>query len=165
LAFHVTTFDPDAECWVVMTISGDSVRDDPAAKAKVLGTIKRRLWNDNRFVNFVNGVLGVAGVPGSGRQRVVEATKTFDLVYVETENAQGVHAPVYQLTAKPITTDPATHCTWIALIRGLPGGYVTGLHALVIDKRFVDCVWCKSRMHPAHNCPFPQIEGWLGANP
>ncbi|KAJ7464561.1 hypothetical protein FB451DRAFT_1403231 [Mycena latifolia] len=165
LAFSIVPFNPAAQCWVVMTISSDAVRNDQRTKAKVLGAIKKRLWNYTPFVNFVNGVLGAAGVPGSGRQRVVEATKTFDLVYVETDNSQGDHAPVFQLTAKPITNDPALHRTWLALIRGIPRGYVVGVHALIINRRFVDCVWCKSKMHPAHSCPFPATEGWLSAKP
>ncbi|KAJ6507540.1 hypothetical protein DFH09DRAFT_943064, partial [Mycena vulgaris] len=165
LTFHVTTFDPTTVCWVVMTISGDAVRNDAVTKARVLGTVKRRLWNDTGFVNFVNRVSGAAGVAGSARQRVVEATKSFDLVYVETEKSEGAHAPVYQLTAKPISNDPATHRQWIALIRGLKGGYVVGMHVLLINKHFVDCIWCKGRLHPAHNCPFHQTEGWLGIKP
>ncbi|KAJ6574062.1 hypothetical protein B0H19DRAFT_1341032 [Mycena capillaripes] len=165
LTFSVVRFDKDIESWVVMTISGDAVRDTPHAKAKVLGAIKRRLWNNTPFVNFVNGVLGAAGVAGSGRQRVVEATRTFQLTYVETDDQAGDHAPVFQLTAKPITTDPAKHRQWLALIRGLPGGYVAGLHALHIDKRWVNCTGCKSQMHPAHSCPLPKITGWLGQVP
>jgi hypothetical protein len=39
------------------------------------------------------------------------------------------------------------------------------LHMLTIDKRIVDCVWCKSNTHPAHACPFPKIPDWLGLVP
>ncbi|KAJ6594781.1 hypothetical protein B0H19DRAFT_1366562 [Mycena capillaripes] len=165
LTFSVVPFDKKIESWIVMTISGDAVRDTPLAKAKVLGAIKRRLWNHTPFVNFVNGVLGAAGVAGSGRQRVVEATRTFNLTYVETDDQAGDHPPVFQLTAKPITDDPAKHRQWLGLIRGMPGGYVAGLHALLIDKRWVNCTGCKSQMHPAHSCPLPKVPGWLGQVP
>ncbi|KAJ6559582.1 hypothetical protein B0H19DRAFT_1260289 [Mycena capillaripes] len=141
LTFSVVRFDKDVESWVVMTISGNAVRNTPIAKAKVLGAIKRRLWNNTPFVNFVNGVLGAAGVAGSGRQRVVEATRMFNLTYVETDDQAGDHAPVFQLTAKPITSDPAQH-------RQQAMG--TG---------------CKSQMHPAHSCPLPKVPGWLGQVP
>ncbi|KAJ6449936.1 hypothetical protein DFH09DRAFT_1352488 [Mycena vulgaris] len=33
LTFHVTTFDPTTVCWVVMTISGNTVHNDAATKA------------------------------------------------------------------------------------------------------------------------------------
>ncbi|KAJ6544096.1 hypothetical protein B0H19DRAFT_1076260 [Mycena capillaripes] len=165
LTFAVVRFDKELESWVVMTISGDAVRDTPLAKAKALGAIKRRLWNNTAFVNFVNGALGAAGVAGSGRQRVVDATRSFDLTYIETDDQAGDHAPVYQLTAKPITSDPAQHRQWLGLIRGMPGGYTAGLHALLINKRWVNCTACKSQMHPGHSCPLPKVPGWLGQVP
>ncbi|KAJ6564684.1 hypothetical protein B0H19DRAFT_1233492 [Mycena capillaripes] len=165
LTFSVVCFDKEIESWVVMTISGDAVRDTPLAKAKVLGAIKRRLWHNTPFVNFVNGVLGAAGIPGSGRQRVVEATRSFSLTYVETDDQAGDHAPGFQLTAKPITSDPAQHRQWLAHIRGISGGCVAGIHALLIDKRWVNCTGCKSQMHPAHSCPLPKVPGWLGQVP
>jgi hypothetical protein len=105
LTFHAIPFDLDVESWVIMTISGDAVRDDARSKAKALGQIKRRLWADTQFVNFVNTVLAKAGVSGSPNQRVVEATKSFELTYVDTGNVKGEHAPVYQLTGKPTTKD------------------------------------------------------------
>ncbi|KAJ7143650.1 hypothetical protein C8R46DRAFT_1132648 [Mycena filopes] len=165
LTFHAISFDLEVECWVIMTISGHAVRDDPKWMIKVLGQIKRRLWANTAFLNFVNTVLAAAGVAGSARERVVQATKSFELVYVDTGDKKGDHAPVYQLTGQPISNDPTTHRRWLALIRGLQGGYVVGMHELVIDKRFVDCTWCKSKMHPAHGCPFHGIEGWLGTKP
>ncbi|KAJ7727578.1 hypothetical protein B0H16DRAFT_1428949 [Mycena metata] len=165
VTFHAIAFNLDAEDWVIMTISGDAVHPDARSIAKALGSIKRRLWADTTFVNFVNAVFAQAGIGGSACERVVEATKSFQLTYIDTGNAKGDHAPVYQLTGKPISKEPETHRRWLSLIRGLRGGYVVGMHALVIDKRFVDCVWCKSKMHPAHGCPFHGVDGWLGTKP
>ncbi|KAF8162286.1 hypothetical protein K438DRAFT_1618457, partial [Mycena galopus ATCC 62051] len=165
LTFNVMPFDRTIESWVVMTIDGDAVSKEKAAMAKVLGAIKHRLWNDPTFLNFVNRILGAAGVPGSGRQRVVEATKTFDLTYIETDDVNGNNAPVYQLTAKPITSDPKDHRQWLGLIRSMRGGYRVGYDTLRIDKRWVNCTWCKSQMHPGHSCPFPLVDGWLGIKP
>ncbi|KAJ7890405.1 hypothetical protein B0H13DRAFT_2040175 [Mycena leptocephala] len=165
LTFNVFPFDPSLVSWVVMTISGDAVHPEADAKRRVLGAIKERLWNDTTFLNFCNVVLGAAGVPGSGKQRVVEATKTFDLTYIETDDAHGDRAPVYQLTAKPISSDPATHRKWLALIRSLRGSYRVGYNALVINKRWVDCSYCLSEMHPAHSCTLPNVDRWLGMKP
>ncbi|KAF7372210.1 hypothetical protein MVEN_00080300 [Mycena venus] len=95
-------------------------------------------------------LLGAAVVPGSGKQRVVEATKSFCLTYIETDDHRGDRAPVYQLTAKPISSDPDVHL---------------GYHAIIINKRWVDWSWCLSKMHPAHNCNLPAINGWLGLKP
>jgi hypothetical protein len=119
-----------------MTISGDAVRDGNAAKHKVLGKIKHCLWNNTCFANFCNSILSAAGVHGSLCQKVVLATETFDLTFIPTQNSRGEDAPVYQLTRKPITTDPVLQHQWLALIRGHPGGYVVDMHALIIDKHF-----------------------------
>ncbi|KAJ7133772.1 hypothetical protein C8R43DRAFT_1089692 [Mycena crocata] len=165
LCFHALPFDLAVESWLVLTISGDAVRDDEKQKAKVLGQIKKELWADLQFVNFTNKVLAAKGVQGSPGQRVVEATSTFNLVYVDTDNQHGVHAPCYQLLAKPISSDPDTHRTWVALIRDKRRGYVVGMHALIIDKRFIDCIWCKTKIHPAHGCTFHRTPGWLSLTP
>ncbi|KAF7348714.1 hypothetical protein MVEN_01390300 [Mycena venus] len=162
LTFHVVPFDLELESWVIMTISGDAVRDTPEAKRKVLGEIKRKLWKDTHFHNFCNSVLSAAQVPGSLAQRVVHATNTFDLTFVQTQDSAGVDTPLFLLTGKPITKDAALHRQWLAMIRGIPKGYVVDMHALIIDKRWVDCVWCKNKIHPAHGCPFDKVAGWLG---
>ncbi|KAJ7015804.1 hypothetical protein C8F04DRAFT_1246865 [Mycena alexandri] len=165
LTFHTILFDLDTECWVIMTLSSNAIHDTPQAKAKALGQIKHRLWADSTFVNLVNAILATQGVPGSALQRVVQATKSFKLVYIDTGNAKGEHAPVYQLTGKPISKDPKNHCRGLALICGLRGGYIVGMHELVIDKCFADCLWCKLKMHPVHGCPFHGTDRWLGTKP
>ncbi|KAF7333827.1 hypothetical protein MVEN_02339600 [Mycena venus] len=141
LTFNVVPFDPDVESWVIMNISGDAVHEGDDA---------------NTFS---------ATVPGSARQRVVYATQTFDLTFIPTQDARGVDAPIFQLTGKPITKDPALHRQWLALIRNVPGGYVVNMHALIIEKRFVECTGCKNKTHPGHSCPMPLADGWLGVVP
>ncbi|KAJ6560469.1 hypothetical protein B0H19DRAFT_1147843 [Mycena capillaripes] len=150
LTFAVVRFDEELESWVVMTISGDAVRDTPLAKAKALGAIKRRLWNNTAFVNFVNGVLGAAGVAGSGRQCVVDATRSFDLTYIETDDQAGDHAPVYQLTAKPITSDPPNTAS----------GSASSAECLAATPP----VYTPSSS-TSDGCPLPKVPGWLGQVP
>lgn len=104
-------------------------------------------------------------MPGSKCQRVVEATKPFDLVYVETDNVCSEHTPVFQLVRKLISNDPKTQRTWVDLIRRLCGGYRAGYHTLQIDKQWINCMGCKSQMHSVHGCPLPKVEGWLGIKP
>jgi hypothetical protein len=106
LTFLAHPFNHTLLSWHMMTISGDAVCDTLAAKAKVLGAIKGRVWNDKGLTNFADRTLGAAGVPGLTCQRVVEATKSFDLVYVETNNIHGEHVLVSQLVRKPISDDP-----------------------------------------------------------
>ncbi|KAF8143123.1 hypothetical protein K438DRAFT_1634240 [Mycena galopus ATCC 62051] len=165
LTFNVVPFDRTIESWVVMIIDSDTVSKEKCAMAKVLHAIKYRLWNDSTFLNFVNRVLGAAGVPGSGRQQVIEATKTFNLTYIETDDMNSNKALVYQLTAKPITSDPKDHRLWLSVIRSMRGGYRVGYDTLCIDNHWVNCTWCKLQMHLGHNCPFPLVDGWLGIKP
>jgi hypothetical protein len=130
-----------------------------------MGVIKCILWYNPRFRIFVNNVLSAAGVVGSIDQCMVHATETIELTLVRTSNQHGVDTPLFQLMAKPITRDPELHRQWLVLIRSLPGGYVIKMHALIIDRRFVNCIWCKGKMHPGHRCPFHSTLGWLGVIP
>ena len=81
----------------------------------------------------------------------------------ETKDSRRNNAPIWQLTGKPITTDHARHREYLSIIRG--ERYLVGLHFLDIKKRFVDCAGCKSDNHPAHMCPFPKTEDWMGPTP
>jgi hypothetical protein len=152
LTFLAHPFDCTLASWHMMIISGDTICDTPPTKAKVLDAIKGQVWNNEGLANFADRTLGAAGVPGSKCQHMVEATKSFDLVYVETNNVHGEHAPVFQLVRKPISDDPKTQHTWVNLIRRLHGGYHIGYHALQIDKQWINCTGCKSQMHPEHGC-------------
>ncbi|KAJ7026026.1 hypothetical protein C8F04DRAFT_1268622 [Mycena alexandri] len=137
----------------------------PTSQGQSSRADQHRLWADSTFVNLVNAILATQGVLGSALQRVVQATKSFKLVYIDTGNTKGEHAPVYQLTGKPISKDPKNHRRGLALICGLRRGYIVGMHELVIDKCFADCLWCKLKMHPVHGCPFHGTDRWLGTKP
>jgi hypothetical protein len=150
LSFHALRFDPDLDSWVIMTISGDAVCEGDDAKHAAMGVIKKKLWHYPRFRALCNDIMTAEGVTGTIDQRVVRTTDTFDLTLIHTDNQHGVSTPLYQLTAKPITRVAKLHREWVDLIRFPPGGYVVRMHALVIDRHFVDCIWCKNKMHPGH---------------
>nr|GAT44893.1 predicted protein [Mycena chlorophos] len=165
LTFSVVEFDPKAESWVVMTIGGDAVENTNAAMEHVLGEIKKKLWANDAFANFVDATLARKGVAGPKMKRVVEATSTFTVVYIETDDQNGHRSPLYQFLAQPISDDAETHRVWVGHIRKIAAKVIVGMHALEIEKWFVDCVHCKSKIHPGHGCVQPKTAGWLGPIP
>ncbi|KAF8059883.1 hypothetical protein FPV67DRAFT_1674377 [Lyophyllum atratum] len=144
LAFSVVPFDKDLKSWVIMNISGDVVQPGEAAMHKALGGIKKVLWHDLRFRAIADKFC---------------ATKPFNLTYIESDNAQGTHAPIWQLTGRPLSSNPDVQEAFLNNVRN--HRYWVGIHMLVIDQRLVNCVWCKSDTHPAHACPFPKVNDWL----
>ncbi|KAJ7051043.1 hypothetical protein C8F01DRAFT_999880, partial [Mycena amicta] len=165
LTFSAIKFDTSVECWIIMTIGGDAVEDTDEAKKKVLGTLKQQLWGDTLFVNFVDCILAKKGIQRPKLRRVVEATNTFALTYVETDNQHGVKAPVYQLTAQPISDEPDNHRQWIGLVQNVAKKCIVNMQALEIEQCQIECVHCKSKMHPGHKCKQPKTPGWLGPIP
>lgn len=163
LTFSVLPFDSGLQSWVIMNISGDAVQEGDAAKRDVLGKIKALLWHNPRFRAIADKSLAAVGIAGSCSERAYKATTSFEITYIESNNAQGIHAPIWQLTGRPLSSDPLLHEEFLASVR--QQRYWVGLHMLTIDKRIVDCVWCKSNTHPAHACPFPKIPDWLGLVP
>ena len=163
LAFNALPFDKGIQSWVIMNISGDAVTDSQAAKNQALGIIKSHLWFNSKFRAFADRCLAALGVGESQAERACLVTMTYDLTYIETKDSQGNDAPIWQLTGKPITADPDRHKEYLGIIRG--ERYLVGVHFLEIEKRFVDCAGCKSDTHPAHMCPFPKIEDWMGPTP
>ncbi|KAF8067088.1 hypothetical protein FPV67DRAFT_1228003 [Lyophyllum atratum] len=163
LAFSVIPFDKDLKPWVIMNISGDAVQPGTAPMIKALGEIKKVLWHDPRFRAIADKCLAALNIAGSCSERVVKATTSFNLTYIESDNAQGVHAPIWQLTGRPLSSIHDVQESFLNIIRN--HRYWVGLHMLVIDNRIVNCVWCKSDTHPAHACPFPKVDDWLGPIP
>ncbi|KAF5376093.1 hypothetical protein D9615_007751 [Tricholomella constricta] len=163
LTFHALPFDKDLQSWIIMNISGDAVEDSAEAKTKALGAIKHKLWFTSGFRSLADRLLAALKVPASTAERAYLATTSFDLSYIESNDAQGHKAPIWQLTGKPLTTDPDLHCQFLEVIRRQT--YYVGLHILECEKRLVECVWCKSNTHPAHACPFPKTEDWMGLKP
>jgi hypothetical protein len=163
LAFNVLPFDGITQSWVVMNISGNAVKNSEAAKKTALGVIKSKLWYNTRFRAITDRCLAAQGLGESTAERAYLVTKTYDLTYIETKDGQGDDAPIWQLTGKPITTDPARHREYLNVVRNIR--YLVGVHFLEIEKRFVDCAGCKSDTHPAHMCPLPNVEDWMGPIP
>ncbi|GLB44701.1 putative RNase H [Lyophyllum shimeji] len=163
LAFNVLPFDTGLSSWVIMNISGDAVQPGDAAKHKALGEIKKVLWHDPRFRAIADKCLAAQNISGSCSERAVKATNPFNITFIDSDNAQGVHAPIWQLTGRPLSSDPAIQEEFLLNIRS--HRYWVGMHMLVIDKRIVNCVWCKSDTHPSHACPFPKVHDWLGPIP
>jgi len=163
LAFSALPFDKGVQSWVIMNISGDAVNDSQAAKNNALGVIKSHLWFDPKFRAVTDRCLAMLGVGESTAERACLVTMTYDLTYIETKDSQGNDAPIWQLTGKPITADVERHREYLGIIRG--GRYLVGIHFLEIEKHFVDCAGCKSDTHPAHMCPFPRVEDWMGPTP
>lgn len=163
LTFNVLPFDKTIQSWVIMNITGDAVANTPEAKALALGAIKHCLWHNSSFRSLADRCLAAQKFAGSTSARAHRATTTFDLTFIDSHDSSGNEAPIWQLTGKPVTDDPNTHRQFIDLIRRQK--YYVGLHLLLIDKRIVECVWCKSNTHPGHACPFPKVEDWLGPIP
>ena len=163
LTFSAVPFDKMLQSWVIMTISGDAVKETDIAKRKALSAIKSVLWVNKDFRAFADRACAFNKIAGSAAERAYHATSSFDLTYVDTCDAKGDHAPIWQLTGKPLVLDPAQHARYLHIIRSQD--YFVGLHPLLIGKRHLDCSWCKSTMHPAHKCPFPLIKDWHGPCP
>jgi hypothetical protein len=81
-----------------MNISGDAVQEGDAAKRDVLGKIKALLWHSPRFRAIADKSLAAIGIAGSCSERAYKAMTSFEITYIESNNAQGIHAPIWQLT-------------------------------------------------------------------
>ncbi|KAF5381553.1 hypothetical protein D9615_005523 [Tricholomella constricta] len=133
LAFHALPFDKDARSWVIMNISGDAVEEGDQARNEALGRIKSTLWHNSRFRTMVNRLTSASSLWGSGsvNERVVAATNTFDLRFIDTDDVNGRKAPIWQLTGKPLTDDHRLHADYLNIVRNIPywstapGGFTT----------------------------------------
>ncbi|KAF8902962.1 hypothetical protein CPB84DRAFT_1728771 [Gymnopilus junonius] len=173
LTFHALAFDDELRSWVIMNASGGAVKNDNPGtnrelEQKALGAIKGLLWHNTAFRQLVFHAAKADGDTTSIDYLVYRATASFDLHYVETkdgENPDKDTAPVWQLTGVPLTNDKDIHHEILNTIRSPGRSYFVGAHKLEINKRFVNCVWCKMDSHPGHRCPFPQTPDWLGPTP
>ncbi|KAG6874762.1 hypothetical protein C0992_006656 [Termitomyces sp. T32_za158] len=109
LAFSIVPFDKDLRSWVIMNILGDVVRPGLEAKTHTLGTIKSILWHDTRFRAAANAAMSESSVPGLTDECALKATQSFQITYIESHNASGEFAPIWQLTGKPITKNANLH--------------------------------------------------------
>ncbi|KAG6875549.1 hypothetical protein C0992_003376 [Termitomyces sp. T32_za158] len=163
LTFSVVPFDKDLCSWMIMNISGDAVKPGSEAETHALGTIKSTLWQNTRFRTAANAAMSASNVPGSTNERTLKVTESFCLAYIESHNAQGEFAPIWQLTGRPVTNNPDLHKAVIEAIQA--PHYWLSTHLMEIGKRFVKCSWCKADTHPAHACPLPKTPDWAGPKP
>ena len=162
IAFSVVPFDLSLHSWVIANISGDIVSDDPKVICRALGVIKKKLWHDQDFRRITYQCLTAMGIQASSTACAFYTTLTFDIHYAPNL-VKDAAAPMWILMGKPITTDTTLHQQYLRIIRNAT--YFVGMHKLEINKRWLDCVWCKSDTHPAHQCPLPQMDDWLGPKP
>lgn len=163
LTFSVIPFKENLKSWVITNITGGAVRDVESRKDEALGVIKKTLWHNEAFRRIVNDCLAEKKVEGSIDERAFMATTSYELFFIENKDASGLDVPVWLLMGKPITEDEEKHREYLRIIRTTK--FFVGLHALLLEKKFVNCVWCKSDTHPGHNCPLPKVEDWNGPKP
>ncbi|KAG6895685.1 hypothetical protein C0992_013296 [Termitomyces sp. T32_za158] len=163
VTFNVVPFDKSLRSWVIMNVSGDAVRSGDEAKCLALGSIKAALWFNTRFRAVANAALAESKVPSSTDERTLRATESFDLKYIESNDARGDPAPIWQLTGKPLSTNQDLHRAVVEAVRAPK--YWLKSHLMEVGKRLVECVWCKADTHPAHACPFPLTLDWAGPKP
>lgn len=163
ITFSVVPFNMELRSWVITNISGGAVKPGEDAKQLALGSLKKALWNSQRFRAICNKILADSGIAGGPRERAYRTTMSFDLAFIESHDAQGNPAPLWQLSAMPLTSDYDLHASLKLEICRTK--VMVGLHYLEMEKRLVECAWCKSDAHPAYACPQPKVEDWLGPRP
>jgi hypothetical protein len=160
IAFHALPFDRDTKSWKILTISGDAVKNSPKARDDALACIKKTVWNSLAFRQITHNIYCSLGEPDTQDKCVVTATESWDLHYIECGNGYGTEDPAFILTGKPITSDQMLHQGFLAAIQAQD--YMRGLTPLIINKKAISCIWCKSEMHPGFACTLLRSEGWQG---
>ncbi|KAG6874734.1 hypothetical protein C0992_006789, partial [Termitomyces sp. T32_za158] len=112
LTFSVVSFDKEIWSWVITNILGGAVRPEEEERRKALGTLKKALWENQRFRAISNRILADTGVTGGSRERAYKATASFDLTFIMTHDALGNPAPIWQLTGRPLTADYNLHTSY-----------------------------------------------------
>ena len=104
-----------------------------------------------------------AKIEGSINEWAFLATKSYKLSYITNKDQNGDEAPTWLLTWKPITNNDEKHREYPKIIHGTK--FFVRIYALLLEEKFVNCVWCKSDTHPGHQCPLPWVEDWRGPKP
>ena len=156
-------FDKQIQSWVITNITGGAVKNVESKMHEALGIIKKTLWHHEAFQCTVNDCMAKAKIEGSINERVFLATKFYELSYIANKDQNGDEAPTWLLTRKPITDDDKKHREYLKIICGTK--FFMGIHALLLEKKFVSCIWCKSNTHPGHQCPLPKVDDWRGPKP
>jgi hypothetical protein len=161
IAFTIIPFDPTFCSWVIANITGDMVTGDPKIMHHALGVIKSTLWNDHGYRNITYACITVEGSPNP-TECAFQSTLTFELHFAPNKSKSEL-APMWILSGKLLTPNESLHQQYLRTIRGTT--FFIGMHKLEIEKRWLDCVWCKIDTHPSHQCNFPETDGWFGPKP
>jgi hypothetical protein len=93
---------------------------------------------------------------------MMDIVSTMDLHFIHMEDKKtGEDKSVYQILAKPITRP----LYWNELAKKVFVETDFLFRAHVLFHCVVGCRWCKSDTHPAYQCPFYEIPGWLAKKP
>jgi hypothetical protein len=146
-----------------MNLSGNIVTKDPKIVCKALGAIKSTLWKSESFCHITNQCLATAGIEGGASERAFKATLSYIHMIFTISTSPSQQSPQWMLMGKPITDVPELHQEFPRAIWGTT--FFVGMHKLKVQKIWLDCIWCKSDCHPAHCCPYPASDDWLGPKP
>ncbi|KAL0059038.1 hypothetical protein AAF712_014251 [Marasmius tenuissimus] len=167
--FYAHSLNPSNLSWVVTNLKAGrncTIRNDPEHMKEVLACIIEKIW-DNKAVQTAARVIqqnrptDVELARMTPQDIVVKITNSYRLTYIEDGNQNGEAEPRYQLLGKPVPDDPNEQRLFLNAIR--QGKYNAGFEELLVDKRVIQCVWCKQENHARFTCPYPEHgEGWLG---
>ncbi len=151
-----------------MVVASGSDEPSLASARRVMGVIKRTIFNSDAIKNLINTYSASQKIAGTKEERVVRYTDSFHLSFVKTksESLDPDGAPVFVLTARPF--DRAEHTAALRKVLAPTHRFYfddkTGAY-LEINQTHVSCALCKQTTHPAHACVFAAVEGWTGTKP
>ncbi|KAF9018686.1 hypothetical protein BDZ89DRAFT_1073624 [Hymenopellis radicata] len=161
IVWNFVPFDPESLPWIIGSYQGNIVSDDKDDIAEALACLKLEVWKSTAIQNLVKRIRQSQGKTGHPIDSVVEMTKSWRLVYIETKNLENDKGAVWSLMGLPITAELSEHRELAAHIRNLRVR-VRYQMLLNVDKT-IGCDWCKNHDHPSHSCPFPEIDpAWFG---
>lgn len=164
IAFHALPFDKSVQTWIITDISGSYVTTDRYAKPSALATIKTVLSRDRDFRNVVDRCYAETASPLDLNDRVEDALHSFHLTTTALPQQGKEDRTVWQLMAKPISSNHNHQNKWVSVIRNATY-LVDHIFPLETHRVIKRCDFCKNETHPHYTCPFPLVEGWKGPTP
>lgn len=108
----------------------------------------------NKLIALTRDHPDLKHLPGDAR-----ASKILDSIVVKTWRLSNRNV-VTNVYIKPPTRDIPKWREWAAGLRARTYGNFTNGTGIV--RRISNCLGCNSVDHPAHLCPFPELQGWQG---
>ncbi|KAK0241002.1 hypothetical protein EDD85DRAFT_992327 [Armillaria nabsnona] len=161
LVLNFIPVDTNHQSWVIATYRCRAVENNSARITKALRRIKKAVCENRTITNIMNKIHMGQGFMGHATLACEEMTHSWSLEYIPM--LQNDHkVGVWQLTGKPLMTNDNDHRKLANAIRSLT--VTVGIEDLKADRKArLECVWCKSKMHQSHACPFPDVvPGWHG---